>query len=299
MLSDNKFRTLVFVAENYAVLRALIQSELFPDFDPEGCIMRKLLSELYNDGLINKTRGKIVFTDKKGQPPPVWFPSKKGLDAIASHTGHSKWLNVCCRTPQWQMLHHYVGVCEFGLRLRKAVDAEARVENWTGEWEEKNIDGKAPEDRYRLFTLVRTAPRLVASPDAGWELVYRNHRKVQWLEFDRGTTSANQIVTSKPPGFVGMAEKQLHRKIFPQTNVVDFSVFSVSLTPQRRDLLRELMRNKPGAKSWRFVCWDDWTPDKIFAAPIIYDCEKGPYPMINRGTEVGTVNGAQRTEVLR
>jgi Replication-relaxation len=298
MLSDNKLRTLVFVAENYAVLRSLIQSELFPEFDAQGCMMRKLLSELYAEGLINKTRGKVVFTDRQGQPPPVWFSSRKGLDAIASHTGEAKWLDCCCRTPQWQMLHHYVAVAEFGLRLRKAADAEARIENWTGEWEEKSHDGSAsaPEDRYRLFTLVRETPRLVASPDAGWEFVYKDRRKVQFLEFDRHTTGAKAIAASKPPGFAGMAEQQLHRRILPQTTSADFSVFSVSLTPNRRDLLRSLMKDKPGARLWRFVSWTDWTPEKIFREPIIYDCEKGPYPMIKRGTEEGTVVGAQRTE---
>ena len=300
-LTERHYSILFFVATYYVSIRTLIQAALFPTASRDGAVVRKILNELRHNGLINKCRGEVVFPGQSGASSVVYYSHPDGLDALASKTGDASWLSACCRTPTPQNLLHYLMVAQLHHRLDLAIalQNDVRIESWIGEHEGRNPkaakagltteampEEKAtkPEDIFKLFTLLRETPRLVCNPDAGWEIVVGPYRRVMYLEFDRGTTAARVIAASKTPGFVAMAEQQQHKKLFPNTTFQDFSVLSVSLTPQRRDLLRQLIAKRPGAKLWRFVSWTDWVPSKLLFEPIIYTCDGGPMPLVRKPT---------------
>ena len=119
-------------------------------------------------------------------------------------------------------------------------------------------------------------------PDAAWLLSYRGYKKVYYLELSRGTSGIQQIASSKSPGFAGLAEVQGHKKHFPDTNVPSFTVLAVEPSVNRRDALMRAMKDKPGAKAWKFLAWPEFSPETALFESIVYDAENGAVPLIRR-----------------
>lgn len=285
--SDRSLLVLKALAAYYTLARAQIQA--LSGFrgganDDRAC--RKLLLKLLQAGLVNKTAMQVV-NPGMGAPAPVYYPSRKGLEYLACETGEDRWLSACCLTPNWQHLYHWTQVAEFHIRLDLAVAVQSgvTVERWLGEWDLADPQAREPEKRYRLFTLLREQPRLVANPDAGFLLSYRGFKKVYFLELDRGTSSIAQIAASKPAGFAEMARQQLHKRCFPQSTVNHFSVLLVTTTPTRRDLVRKALASKDGAALWKCCAWADVTPERLLFEPIFHDVEGTVAPLVRRVTD--------------
>ncbi|MBI1313261.1 hypothetical protein GC176_18370 [bacterium] len=270
-LSPRKMKTTETVCRYYTVDRSQIQRIVNV---PNDRVMRDILQQLFQAGLINKTRMQAV-SPGMGSAAPVYFPTRKGAELVAAEFGDERYLYVCTRTPDWMHLLHWIGVAEFHLRLDQALEFCNNVEclGWFGEWDEVNPHGTTPQERFRIYTLITEKPRLVCAPDAVFALrVDGVHSKMFFLELDRGTSSLQQIVKSKFPGFAALAERRLHRRLF-DTSAELFTVLHISMSAARRDHLRKIAIGHPAAELHRFACMDDWTPEGALTNAIFYGCD--------------------------
>lgn len=279
-LTSKKLEILRVVAHYVILLRTQIQRLVGIKSDRH---MRALLQQLCCAGLLQKTRMQVV-NDRSGAPAPVYFSTKKGLELIAGLGGGDQDLHACTRTPDWQHLYHWVSVSESHIRLDQAIQRDSRVQllGWFGEWDEVNPAAKAPEDRFRLYTLLRERPRLVCVPDAAFALaVSTDVSKTYYLEMDLGTSGIRQIASSKSPGYFELFRSGKFRRHFA-TSADAFSVLHISPTPARRDSLRKAFLSKPGNELHFFAAWNDWIPERLLREPVFYGPQRDePKPLID------------------
>lgn len=278
-LSPRKFAVIKAVCDYYTLTRPMVQALLGVRNDR---VMRGLLQELYAGGFIQKTRVEAV-NAASGNPAPVWFPSRKGAELVAAETGDERYLRVVTRTPTWMHLWHWLEVAEFHIRLDQAVAMQpaVRLLGWFGEWDEINPQSTKPEERYRLYTVIREKPsKIVCAPDAAFALAVGPHSKTYYLELDRATSGLQQIASSKSPGYAGLANGGLHRRHF-ETTTESFTVLHLSPTPARRDQLRQAFASKEGAALHWFASFADWTPERALTEPIFVRTDSDePRPLI-------------------
>lgn len=273
-----KFAMIKAVCDYYTLTRPMIQWIIGVKNDRA---VRDDLSVLTRDGFIQKTRMQAV-NPSVGNPAPVYFPSRKGAEYVAAETGDERYLRVCTKTPDWTHLWHWLGVSGVHITLDRAVALvpSVTVIGWYGEWDEVNPSAPVPQDRYRIYTLIREKPKLVCAPDACFALGIGQHSKTYYLELDRATSGIQQIAASKTPGYSALNSSGLHRRHF-ETTAESFTVLHLSPTPGRRDLLRRAITTKEGAELHRFASLSDWTPEKAITESIFYPCiGNEPQPLI-------------------
>jgi hypothetical protein len=266
------------VAAYYTLTRAQIQEVTG---ETNARVLRKHLQQLVRLGLLNRT-GMEVVNPGDGAPAPVYFLSRKGAELLAAEVDE-RYLHCCTQTPNWQHLRHWTTVAQFHVVLDRAValQDEARVGGWLGEWDVATTDEKEPEKRFTLYSLLREKPRLVSNPDAAFLLCVRGFAKVYYVEVDRATSGIQQIANSKSPGYAELLRTKRHRRHF-ETNMDTFGVLSISPTAGRRDLLRKALKGKDGCELWKFCCWPEFTPASVLLEPIWWPCEGEPAPLIKR-----------------
>lgn len=287
MLAPIHTSILTAVAHYYTLSRAMLQQLCMSEgVDRDGRRMRKHLTRLLREGLINQTNGEVVFPERNGAPAPVYYPSRKGCEYLAVELKDDRFLSACTLTPNWQHLQHWIAVSRFHIVLDSAVgrQQDVQVDGWLNEWDVANYGEKDPAKRYKLFTEIRKEPRLIFAPDAGWQLSYQGFLKVFYLELDRATSGINQISVSKPPGATALNAQSLHVRHFPTANVKEITVLSVSPTAARRDALQKAIRAKAkdDARLWKFVAWSDIQPESLLHEPILRDSEGKAVPMVKR-----------------
>lgn len=281
------------VLQNLAYYRHLTRAQItrleFPNDakgnNKDGRVTRKRLKILLDKGLINRTNCQ-VFNPNGGSGTYVFYPSQKGCELLAELFDEPRYLSVITKTPDWKYLAHWTSISEFNIRLRQAValQTEVRVDGWFTEWDTVNPDEPNPAKKYSLFTLIQEQPkRIVCAPDAAFLLSFRGFSKVYFVEIDRGTSGIQQIAAKKTPGYARMGSR--HKDIFPATNMDSFSVLNVVPRAGRRDLLRKEIAKKERPDLWKFVSWEDITPESLLFEPITYTCDGGPQPIVKRGPQ--------------
>ena len=261
-------------------------------------VHRKHLGQLGDEGFLNKTRMQVV--SSLGATAPVYYLTRKGAEYLAAEFDE-RYLHCCTLCPNWQHLLHWIAVSQFHIVLDRAFAAQthASIGGWIGEWQVANPEEKEPEKRYRLFTLwLEGTKRVVCNPDAAFLLCTGEFRIVHYLEYDRETSSLNQISASKSPGYVELLKRSGHDKHF-DNNVDEFRVLSVSPTTRRRDLLRKAFVGKEGAKLWRFAAWSEFTPETGLCDAIWYPAEGEAVPLVKsaqRARERDLVGSAPGSE---
>lgn len=276
--SPRKFAVIKAVCDYYTLTRAMIQMIVGVASDR---VMRSILEELRRTGLVAKTRMQAV-NPAAGNPAPVYFPTRMGAELVAAETGEERYLHVQTKTPDWTHLWHWLGIAEFHVRLDQAIVQHPDVSllGWYGEWDEVNPHATTPQERYRIFTLIREKPRLVCAPDAAFAISIGQHSKSYYLELDRGTSGIQQIAASKTPGYAAMRTNRQHERHF-KTTTESFTVLHLSPTSGRRDLLRKIVASKEGASLHRFAAFTDWTPEKALTDAIFYSTDSDePQPLI-------------------
>lgn len=276
--SPRKLAVIKAVCDYYTLTRAMIQTIIGVANDR---VMRAILDDLRRTGLIGKTRMQAV-NPAAGNPAPVYFPTRIGAELVAAETGEERYLGVCTKTPDWTHLWHWLGIADFHIRLDQAVSQQPAVSliGWIGEWDEINPQANAPQQRYRIFTLIREKPRLVCAPDAAFALGIGSHSKSYYLELDRATSGIQQIAASKTPGYAALLAGRQHERHF-KTTAETFTVLHLSPTPGRRDLLRKAIATKEAAALHWFASSTDWTPEKALTDPIFYHTDSDePRPLI-------------------
>lgn len=269
------------LARYYVLNRAQIQRLHFKTNQGDR-IARRRLQELLSERLINRTQVQVLVPGSS--PAPAYYPSPKGCDFLHSATGDDRYLLTPTQTPNSHHLYHWLAISDVHIALDEALKtSDAECPEWLNEWDVANKDAEAPEKRYRIYTLIQTAPKLVCAPDAAFLLSVRSMTKVHYLELDRGTSGVKQVASSKTPGYAAMAERALHLRHFSEPALTSFAVLMVAPTETRRELLRKAIGDKPGAPAWRFACKADLTPEKFLTAPVWHRCDGEVVPLVKGG----------------
>lgn len=299
MLTERDFTVVRAVARYYVLNRPQIQRICFPD-DKGGRITRRRLQTLVDEKLISRLR-VLVHHPHFGSPGPVYYPSQKGCEFLAEHYENERFLAGCTQPPQSHHVLHWLAVSETHMALDEAIARPSQVQliNWFNEWDVVNADESAPERRFRLYTLLRESPRLICAPDSAFMLAVGEHRKVFYLEQDRNTSGVRQVAASKTPGYAALAERQLHRRHFPETTFNTFTVLAIAPTPQRRDALRKALREKPAAALWKLASATDLSPEGFLFAPVFFPVEGEPTALVRSESSPAQVSTDTASETTQ
>ncbi len=280
MVTERDLLILRAVARYYVLNREQIQRLVFPD-DTNGRITRRRLQSLVDAHLLNR-QPMLVCYPANGVPAPVYFPSRTGIELLAEMTGDDRLFAISSQAPSMHHVWHWLAVSETHIAFDQAIalQSEATIIDWYNEYDVVNPQEVTPELRFRLYTLLRSVPRLVCAPDAAFLLNARGHAKVFYLEEDRATSGVQQIAATKTQGYAVLAEVFGHRRHFPQATVDKFTVLMVAPNARRRDALRKALRDKPGASLWRFASAEEMQPEGLLHEPIWHPCEGEPAPLI-------------------
>lgn len=292
MLTERDIDILRVLARYYVLSRAQIQSLCFAGDTGEASsrVTRRRLQSLVSNGYVNRLR-TYVFNPAMGTPAPVYYPAKKGCEFLAVHTGEDHYYTVPLRPPQAELALHWLAISETHILLNQALALQPAVElvAWLNEYDQVKPDAQTPEEKFRIYTLIRKQPRLVCAPDAAFLLSAQGHRKVYYLEQDRATSGVRQIAASKTLGYAAMAEQLLHKRHFPEATVPTFSVLMITTDPRRRDALRKEIGKKPGAALWKFAAQTDLRPETFLSEPVFYSCDAvEPTPLVRLPSTTST-----------
>lgn len=274
---------LTAIAKYYLLTRAQIQWLCFPNHK-SGRSTRKHLGKLRRAGLINKHRLPIAF-EVGTSTAPVYYPTAKGAELLASYHDDERYLVTNTRTPRADRLPHWIAVSGTRIVIDEAIARQSDVvlDRFINEWETVNKDASARE-RFYLQTQLRANPPLSCSPDAAFLLSLRGHRKVFYLEQDLGTSSPRQIAARKTQGYAELARRHGHRAHFPTTTLDTFSVLLLTTTPNRRDAIAKAVAKKSSAELWLFAAQSDLTAESFLHAPITYNVQGVAAPLIKPKT---------------
>lgn len=280
MVTDRDLFILRAIARYYVLNRQQIQRLVFPE-DTHGRITRRRLQSLIDADLLSR-QPMLVCHPANGLPAPVYYPSRRGIELLAEACGDERLLALPTQAPTMHHVWHWLAVSETHIAFDQAIGLQndIRIVEWHNEYDIVNPAESSPELRFRLYTLLRSSPRLICAPDAAFLLATRGHSKVFYLEQDRATTGVHQIAASKTQGYCVLAEVNGHRRHFPETTIDTFTVLMVAPNARRRDALRKTIGEKRGATLWRFASQEDMTPEKLLHDPIWYPCDGEPASLI-------------------
>lgn len=281
MITERDILILHALVQYFVLNRQQIQRLVFPE-DQNGRITRRRLQLLAANHFINRTNLDYCFPGIS--PSSVYYPKQKGCDFLAEHLDDERIRLTPTQCPIQHHIPHWLAVSETHIALNQAIAAQndASIESWINEWDIVNKDHDLPEKKYRLYSLLRETPRLICAPDAAFLLNMQGHKKVFYLEQDRGTSGVQQVINGKTPGYVAMAESGRHRKHFPETTIPQFAVLLITMSAKRRDNLCRALQDKPGRELWRIACIQDVTPDRFLYEPIFYTCDGEAKPLLRR-----------------
>ncbi len=285
MVTDRDLSILRAIARYYVLNRQQIQRLVFPE-DSQGRITRRRLQSLIDADLLSR-QAMLVCHPSNGAPAPVYYPSLKGNALLAEMTGEDRFLVTATQQPTMHHVWHWLAVSETHITFDEAIRSQdhdpannVQIAEWFNEYDIVNPAETVPERRFRLYTLLRSSPRLICAPDAAFLLSSRGHSKVFYLEQDRATTGVHQIAASKTQGYCVLAEQHGHRRHFPETTIDSFSVLMIAPNARRRDALRKALREKSGANLWRFASQEDIKPERLLHEPIWYPIDGEPASLI-------------------
>ena len=201
---------------------------------------------------------------------------------LSEYTGEDRYLLTPTRCPQPHHVRHWLAVTDTHMKLDAAVDGQTAVElgAFINEWDVVNQDETDPQKRFRLYTLLSRSPKLVCAPDAAFLLSTAGHRKVFYLEQDRGTSGARQVAAAKIKGYRELAARAGHASHFPEATVATFTVLCVAHNHRRRDALTRAFRGLDGAGLWKFASATELSKDTFFFAPVWHATEGDPLPLV-------------------
>ncbi len=267
----------------YGVLSRPQTQRLYYPTDKHGRITRRRLQYLVDQKFVNRQQ-MLYCHPAGGTPASVYFLARLGIEFLASHYDDERYLASPVLPVLPHLIPHWIALAETHIAFDEAIktQTEVSIAGWINEFDVVNKEESAPEKRYRLYTLLQNSPRLVCNPDAAFLLSLAGHKKVFYVEQDRNTSGANHVADSKTRGFASMNSLKIHRRHFRDATVETFTVIMVAPSPKRRDILRNAIKDKPGAELWRFTTVEDLKPENVFVAPIFYPCVGEPASLIKK-----------------
>ena len=215
---------------------------------------------------------------------PVYHPNKKTGETLAAIYDDLSLENIYCKPPSGRLLFHWLEISRMHQLIDKAVSLtdEVSIPAFYNEWEPINKDATRSCDQFSLYVEFEKNPPLVCAPDAGFLVEKDGHRKVFYLEIDRGTDSIKRICSKKPKGYARLQALKRHRKHFPAATVESFSVLFVTTTDYRRDELAKRLANYEGQSHWKFACYRDVKPETFLFEPIWRGFDSEPHSLVKR-----------------
>lgn len=295
MLTERDHSILLALGRYSLLDRRRVQALCFPT-DAKGRVTRRRLQMLCRGGYVRRTRLEVV-NPRDGMPAPAYFLTKRGTELLAERSGDDRYFSLPTTLPQPLYLHHALAVADTHIALDQAIAAQpadqeqVELVRWINEHDKLNPEEPDPRKHVRLFTELRASPRkLVFAPDAAFALRYAGHVGVFYLEQDRCTTGSKQVAARKAPGAAEFAQRQSHRKHFPETTLDRFTILCIAPTPGRRDALRRAFRGKEGAELWRLAALGDLRSDTMLFAHHWYSADQATAMPLVRRTSAATVD---------
>ncbi len=281
-ITDADIQILATLSQYYVLTREQIQRFSSPQIGAvhlgamhlgSGRTVRRRLMKMAKTTLIKKHHIPVALPGKNGAAP-VFYLTKNGTEVLADHFNDGKYLasNTC--QPRIDRLNHWYAINETRRVIEQAIALQDEVvlENWINEWETVN---KTDDDQahFHLHTKLSMNPPLSCSPDAGFVMSLRGHKKVFYLEQDLGTSSPNQVAARKTKGYAELANRNLHRKHFPETTLDNFKVLFITPTAYRSQTTAEKIRKKPRPDLWLCIDQHDLTPESFLHGEITLNHE--------------------------
>lgn len=271
-LTDIDIRVLRTVASYYVLSASQIHRICFPT-NKDRRATRRRLQRLVENKYLARSAVSVAFST--GNSGPAYYPTLKGCQALSVYFDDDAWLTTNTRSPRLDRLFHWLDVSEAHFLVEQAVALadDVKLCGWINEWETINKDD-AKDSQFTLHTQFRQKPPLSCSPDAAFLLDVRGHRRVHYVEIDRGTSGARRVAASKTPGFAELVRSQGHRRHFPETTLPnDFGVLLVTVSSGQRDrIAREVAkRTNHRPDLWLFIDQADFTPEKMLYGNIAVD----------------------------
>ncbi|QDU10902.1 replication-relaxation family protein [Gimesia aquarii] len=267
VITDTDLQILEVLAQYYVLTREQIQRFSAAPISSGRSVRRRLLKMSLAE-LIRKHRIPVALPGKNGAAP-VYYLTKNGTEVLADHFNDGTYLGLPTRQPRVDRLNHWVALNETRWTIEQAIASQSEVglERWINEWETVNKSAHEKEQFY-LQTKLSENPPLSCSPDAGFVMSLRGHKKVFYLEQDLGTSSPKQIAARKTKGYAELANRKLHRKHFPETTLDTFTILFITTTAYRSQTTAERIRTRPRPDLWLCIDQHELTPESFLYGPI-------------------------------
>ena len=183
---------------------------------------------------------------------------------------------IFAKDPASETILHRLGVARLQLLVKDAAASrQFEPPNWILEHDTNPGVGIGASlaERFILFETFATDDGTISCrPDASCWLQFPDtrmtaHHLVVYWEFDRSTEPLKQFAR-KIPGYHALLTANSVAVHWPKATQPTVCVFVVTPSPQRRDNLALLVRNRPGAEAFRFVQLGDLSAASFFNAPV-------------------------------
>lgn len=286
------------LARYYVLTREQLQRLCFPDHSG-GRSTRKRLLKLQQAGFVQKHRVPVAFPGTCNAAP-VYYATKQGTEMLVSWYEDETYLAANTRHPRSDRLNHWIAVNETRMVIEQSIATqnEVSIDRWINEWETVDKEVAEPQ-RFCLHTQLSIDPPLSCSPDAGFLLSLRGHRKVFYVEQDLGTSSPKQIAARKTKGYAALADKQEHRRHFPTTTLDTFGVLCITTNGYRCEQFAKRIAARPRPDLWLFIDQRELSAESFLSGPITWNhkLERGPLvklPAETSSLSVSTSSGDGR-----
>lgn len=270
VITEQNKLVLETLAKYYVLTRQMIQQMCFPHVRSPRSVCERL-RKLKNEGYLSQAKMQIVLQGQNAVP--IYHPNKKTAQTLAAVYGDDSYLNIHIKPPSNGLLFHWIEISKTHHIVRQAVEGSELLEmpNWFNEWETINKDEPQSQFHFSLFSPLREKPPLSCAPDAGFLIDCNGHRKVFYVEVDRGTDSIRRIASKKPPGYAAMETQKRHLKHFPDSTLQSFSILFITTTQHRRDDLASRLKDLDGHHLWRLAYRTELTSESFFHSPVWLD----------------------------
>ncbi len=283
-VTDRKISILTF-ARRYGNISAALVAKYVTGRD--GSLARSELRKLEALGFMRRRHSQVPTT--ASSVCPVWSITVKGAAALATLLDDMTLFLEAEIGGNPQAFGHHLQVSECLIQIDRAVAQQEAVQLGRIHFENECVSSESePEKKYKLYTVVAEGPkRIVAIPDASVEFHLGCYKKAFYLEYETGSDgSAHRVARKKSPGYVGMYERKLWLRHYPQSK--SMSVLAVCPSPNWRDELRKHMAAQPGRSLWRFLAVQDVS--RFLQEPVIYTCTDGPHPFVRSAASPSEAN---------
>lgn len=270
-ITDNDIRILETVARYYALSAAMLHRFCFPS-RKDNRHTRRRLSELARAGYVRKSAINVAFSS--GNSGPAYTPTELGSEILATYYSDDAWLQTYVNPPRIDRLWHWIDVSWTHHIVHQACEQQPSVKlvQWVNEWQPATDENGNPSG-FALHSQFCESPPLSCSPDAAFLLEIAGHRKVYYVEVDRGTSGAKRVASSKMPGFNELFLTARHKQHFPSATVDDFCVLLVTVDVNHRNRIKREVAKRTDLRPelWMFASRDEFTPEQMLFGDIYID----------------------------